>query len=39
MAKDENYRELLTCLSTTALAITEAVYVEAMRRRALWALR
>ena len=34
MAEDENYRELLTRLST-ALAITEAANVEAKRRRNL----
>ena len=32
MTEDENYRELLTRLST-ALAMTEAAYVEARRRR------
>ena len=32
MTQDENYRELLTRLST-ALAIAEAAYVEAKRRR------
>jgi hypothetical protein len=32
MTQDETYRELLTRLST-ALAMTEATYVEAKRRR------
>jgi hypothetical protein len=32
MTKDENYRKLLSRLST-ALAVTEAAYVEAKRRR------
>jgi hypothetical protein len=34
MAQDENYRELLMRLST-ALAMTEAAYAEANRRRNL----
>jgi hypothetical protein len=34
MTNGENYRDLLTRLST-ALAITEAAYLEARRRRAL----
>jgi len=34
MTQDENYRELLTRLSM-ALAMTEAAYVEARRRRSL----
>ena len=34
MTKGENYRELLTRLST-ALAMTEGAYVEAKRRRGL----
>ena len=32
MTDGENYRDLLTCLST-ALAMTEAAYFEARRRR------
>ena len=35
MAEGENYRDLLTRLST-ALAMTEAAYLEARRRRDLW---
>jgi hypothetical protein len=34
MTDGENYRDLLTCLST-ALAMTEAAYLEARRRRDL----
>ena len=34
MTEGENYRDLLTCLST-ALAMTEAAYLEARRRRVL----
>jgi hypothetical protein len=34
MTEDENYRDLLTRLST-ALAMTEAAYLEARRRRDL----
>jgi hypothetical protein len=34
MTDGENYRELLTCLST-ALAMPEAAYLEARRRRDL----
>jgi len=34
MSDDENYRDLLTRLSTV-LAITEAAYLEARRRRSL----
>jgi hypothetical protein len=34
MTRGENYRDLLTRL-TTALAITEAAYLEARRRRDL----
>jgi hypothetical protein len=34
MNDGENYRDLLTCLST-ALAITEAAYLDARRRRDL----
>jgi hypothetical protein len=34
MTDDENYRDLLTRLST-ALAMTEAAYLEARRRREL----
>ena len=33
--KDENYRELVMYLLSTALAMTEAAYVEAKRRRDL----
>jgi hypothetical protein len=35
MAEDVHYGELLVRLSTTALAMTEAVYVEVKRRRDL----
>jgi hypothetical protein len=34
MIDGENYRDLLTCLST-ALGMTEAAYLEARRRRDL----
>jgi predicted RNase H-like HicB family nuclease len=34
MTDGEDYRDLLTCLST-ALAMTEAAYLEARRRRDL----
>ena len=34
MTNGENYRDLLRCLST-ALAMTEAAYLEARRRRDL----
>jgi predicted RNase H-like HicB family nuclease len=34
MTDGEDYRDLLTCLST-ALAMTEAAYLEARRRRVL----
>ena len=36
MTEDVSYRELMTRLST-ALAMTEAAYVEAKRRRGFWA--
>jgi hypothetical protein len=35
MTEDANYRELLMRLSKKALAMTEAAYVEAKRRRGL----
>jgi hypothetical protein len=35
MTEGENHRDLLTRLST-ALAMTEAAYLEARRRRDLW---